>query len=284
VPGYGLFDARWPFLFNSYYEGEGERHARVRRGMISRPALDEVYAYRAHVDRALVEALPGLAPAVRDLVELGLNHEEQHQELMLMDMLATFAENPLLARPSGRRGPRLLLRWSDGMDDRADGRGRDRPFGGGFASTARGRGTRLCSAPHALADRLVTNGEWLRFIEEGGYSRPELWLSDGWAWVCENRIDAPLYWRGAKRVDALRARRAEAGRACRAGLSHQLLRGRCLRALGRGAASDGGGVGNGCIGARSRSGNQLDEAGPVRPQPRRHQGCSRCSAMCGNGR
>ena len=95
VPGYRLFDERWPYLFNSYYEGEGPRHARARRGMLSRPSLDEVRAYRAHVDEALDRALPALPPQALELVELGIHHEQQHEELLLTDILAAFAENPL---------------------------------------------------------------------------------------------------------------------------------------------------------------------------------------------
>src|SRR5213075_3090605 len=95
VTGYRLHDERWPYLFNSYYEGEGERHARPRRGMISRPSLDEVRDWRRAVDGALAGALPSLPPAALALVELGIQHEQQHQELFLTDLLATFAENPL---------------------------------------------------------------------------------------------------------------------------------------------------------------------------------------------
>src|SRR5579884_2420645 len=95
VLGYRSFDERWAFLFNSYYEAEGPRHARPRRGMLSRPSLDEVRAYRAHVDDALERAFPSLSPAALEVVELGINHEQQHQELFLTDILATFAENPL---------------------------------------------------------------------------------------------------------------------------------------------------------------------------------------------
>src|SRR4051794_24345310 len=95
VAGYALFDERWPFLFNSYYDGEGERHARPRRGMLSRPSLDEVRAYRAHVDEALERSLESLPPAALKLIELGTHHEQQHQELFLTDILATLAENPL---------------------------------------------------------------------------------------------------------------------------------------------------------------------------------------------
>src|SRR3954469_8002336 len=95
VPGYRAYDERWAYLFNSYYEGEGERHPRPRRGMLSRPSLDEVRRYRAHVDAALDESLPDLPPVALARIELGLHHEQQHQELMLTDMLAAMAENPL---------------------------------------------------------------------------------------------------------------------------------------------------------------------------------------------
>src|SRR5437588_9688963 len=94
APGYRVFDERWAFLFNSYYEAEGPRHARPRRGMLSRPSLDEIRAYRAHVDEALDHALPSLQANALELIELGINHEQQHQELFLTDILATFAESP----------------------------------------------------------------------------------------------------------------------------------------------------------------------------------------------
>src|SRR5437667_6958734 len=95
VPGYRVFDDRWAFLFNSYYEAEGPRHARPRRGMLSRPSLEDIRGYRAHVDEALEHALPSLSANVLELVELGINHEQQHQELLLTDILAALAENPL---------------------------------------------------------------------------------------------------------------------------------------------------------------------------------------------
>lgn len=195
VGGYALFDERFPFLFNSYYEGEGERHARPRRGMLSRPSLDEILVYRSHVDAALVDALPGLNAEARSLLELGLNHEQQHQELMLMDMLATFAENPLLPAmwESVAATPAPLPdapNWIEGRTDIVE-IGHD---GSGFAFDSEGPRHEVLLRPHALAERLVANGEWLRFIDEGGYGRPELWLSDGWAWVQAQAIEAPLYW------------------------------------------------------------------------------------------
>ena len=195
LPGYRLYDQRWAYLFNSYYEGEGERLARDRRGMIARPSLDEVRGWRSHVDGALAEALPGLPARALELVELGLNHEQQHQELMLMDLKAALAENPL--RPAlwpADPAPAALpdpLRWVEGRTGLVEIGHR----GPGFAFDCETPRHRAYLHPHALADRLVTNGEWLRFIESGGYSRPELWLSDGWGWVQAQGIEAPLYWR-----------------------------------------------------------------------------------------
>lgn len=195
VPGYALHDERWPFLFNSYYEGEGERHARARRGMVSRPSLDEVMAYRAHVDAALAAALPTLSEEARVLVELGLHHEQQHQELMLMDIKASFFANPLLpamwppapAQPSAMPGP---IGWIEGADGIVE-IGHTRP---GFAFDCEGPRHRSLLHPHALADRLVTNADWTAFIDDGGYARADLWLSDGWAWVRADGVAAPLYW------------------------------------------------------------------------------------------
>jgi ergothioneine biosynthesis protein EgtB len=196
VPGYRPHDERWAYLFNSYYEGEGDRHPRPRRGMLSRPSLDEVRAYRAAVDAAVIAAIGDL-PA--DLVELGLHHEQQHQELMLMDLLATFRENPL--RPAVWEGaapaPAALaapMRWIEGAEGLAEiGDGGD-----GFAFDNERPRHKAWLHPHALADRPVTNAEWLGFIADGGYANPLLWLADGWAWVQENRVEAPLYWLGTE--------------------------------------------------------------------------------------
>jgi ergothioneine biosynthesis protein EgtB len=198
LPGYRLFDASWAYLFNSYYEGEGERHPRGERGMLSRPSLEQILDYRSHVDEALTAALPSLQPRALALVELGLHHEEQHQELMLMDLKAAFAANPL--RPALWQAPAPEptalpepLRWIPGATGLVEiGHG-----GAGFAFDCEGPRHRVWLNPHALADRLVTNAEWLGFIAEHGYSRPELWLADGWAWVQAERIEAPLYWRRA---------------------------------------------------------------------------------------
>ncbi len=208
VAGYQLFDERWPYLFNSYYEGEGERHARPKRGMLSRPSLDEVRAYRAHVDEALERALPSLPPQVLELVELGINHEQQHQELFLTDILATFAENPL--EPAYGELPPLPcfavepLSWHRGREGVVE----IGASGDGFAFDSERPRHRAMLAPHEIANRRVTNSEWREFIADGGYSTPTLWLSDGWAWVQQEGTSAPLYWRDGESEFTLGGRRA----------------------------------------------------------------------------
>jgi len=196
VPGYQACDDRFAFLFNSYYNAEGERQPRDRRGMLSRPTLREILDYRAWVDAAVAEAIPSLSAAVRDRIELGLNHEQQHQELMLMDMLATFAENPLAPAlwepaPAPPAPPASRPAWVEGETGLVE-IGHDRSAFGFDCEAPRHR---ALLHPHALADRLVVNGEWLGFIDDGGYRQPELWLADGWAWAVDNRVEAPLYWR-----------------------------------------------------------------------------------------
>ncbi|MBO9621862.1 MAG: ergothioneine biosynthesis protein EgtB [Sphingomonas sp.] len=195
LPGYRLHDDRWPYLFNSYYEAEGQRHARTRRGMLSRPSLAEVLAYRAHVTEALIDALPVLPGAALALVELGCNHEQQHQELLLTDILHHFSANPLEPAlwPAAPKVPVAMpgpIGWIEGATGSIEiGHG-----DAGFAFDCEGPRHAVLLHPHALADRTVTNGEWAAFIADGGYRDPRLWLADGWAWVQANRIEAPLYW------------------------------------------------------------------------------------------
>ncbi|USI74197.1 ergothioneine biosynthesis protein EgtB [Sphingomonas morindae] len=196
VPGYTPYDPRWAFLFNSYYEAEGARMARPRRGLLTRPSLDEVRAYRAAVDAALDAALPALDEAARALIALGCEHEEQHQELLLTDLLHLFAQNPLAPaafaaeprRPSAAPAP---LAWVEGRSGAVE-IGHD---GAGFAFDCEGPRHVQWLVPHALADRPITNGEWRAFVEDGGYRTASLWLADGWAWVQAEGIVAPAYWR-----------------------------------------------------------------------------------------
>ena len=194
VPGYRLFNDRWPFLFNSYYEGEGERHARPRRGMLSRPSLEEVRKWRVAVDEALQSALPDLPPEGRTLVELGINHEQQHQELFLTDILATFAENPLEPAYGSIEQAACYatepLSWIDGREGTIE-------IGApakGFAFDCERPSHQTLLHPHRLANRCVTCGEWQQFIDDGGYRTASLWLSDGWDWVRREQVERPFYW------------------------------------------------------------------------------------------
>ena len=193
--GYRPHDERWAYLFNSYYEGEGDRHDRPLRGMLSRPSLAELLDYRAAVDTALLASLPCLPPPVRALVELGLQHEQQHQELMLMDMLAAMAANPL--RPAvWAPGHVSTLSASSELEWRPQPGGivEIGHAGTGFAFDCEAPRHRIFLRPYALANRPVSNAEWQAFMDAGGYADPLLWLSDGWAWVRAERIEAPLYW------------------------------------------------------------------------------------------
>jgi ergothioneine biosynthesis protein EgtB len=195
LSGYRPFEERYAFLFNSYYEAEGPRHERPRRGMLSRPSLDEVRAYRAHVDFALEQALPSLPPVALELIELGINHEQQHQELFLTDILATLAANPIEPTYGELPPPACFavepLSWHRGREGIVEiGAAKD-----GFAFDCERPRHRLFLNRHRLANRRVTNQEWREFIDDGGYRSPTLWLSDGWDWVQREALAAPLYWR-----------------------------------------------------------------------------------------
>lgn len=193
APGYRVFDERWAFLHNSYYEAEGARIARSARGLLSRPTLAEVLNYRAEVTAAM-EGLLG-NPDLASLIELGIAHEQQHQELLLTDIKHALWCNPL--------GPAM---WDEVVDlapphieqdwqSHPGGIARVGHQAGGFAFDNEGPAHRVLIEPFALASRLATNAEWAEFIADGGYTDARLWLSDGWAWVNREQISAPLYWR-----------------------------------------------------------------------------------------
>ncbi|MEM7775680.1 MAG: ergothioneine biosynthesis protein EgtB [Pseudomonadota bacterium] len=197
VPTYRRFDDDFSFLFNSYYETLGKRQPRPRRGMITRPTLETVLRYREHVDAAvyaLLETSHDLA--VSELVELGCHHEQQHQELLLTDILHLFAQNPL--QPPYKDPEPLAVdpnaETEQGWHDVAGGLVEIGHDGNGFSFDSEGPRHRVFTEPFALADRPVTNGEWIAFIEDGGYRNPLLWLSDGWHAVQANDWWAPLYW------------------------------------------------------------------------------------------
>lgn len=197
------FDPHYAYLFNSYYEALGARHPRPQRGLLTRPSLDEVMAYRRHVDEAVAEFIECAgAPAWRQaapLLVLGLHHEQQHQELMLTDVKHLLSLNPLQpayapsAAAQAAALPAPALRWQPfegGLVEVGHA-------GAGFAFDNEGPRHRRWLDPFELASRPVSCGEYLAFIRDGGYRRPELWLSDGWASVASQGWEAPMYWQGA---------------------------------------------------------------------------------------
>ena len=201
VPGHRPFDPAFHHLFNSYYESLGPRHPRPQRGLVTRPSLEQVHAYRAHVDAAM-QAFMEQAPAsvwaqAQPLLELGLQHEQQHQELIVTDLLHLLSCNPRLPAWRAREGPALRLaaavqplRWlrhPGGVVEIGHS-------GEGFAFDNEAPRHPVLLRPFELADRLVTCGEFLAFVEDGGYRQPGLWLSDGWAAVQQQGWHAPAYW------------------------------------------------------------------------------------------
>jgi ergothioneine biosynthesis protein EgtB len=199
APGYQPFDTRFFHLFNSYYESLGPRHPRPQRGLLTRPSLQEVHAYRAHVDAAMARFIADADAqrwqAAAPLVELGLQHEQQHQELILTDILHALSCNPLL--PAWQSAPALRiahsaapLRWLEGPEGIAHvGHGDE-----GFAFDNETPRHAVLLQPYRIADRLVTCGEFLEFVQDGGYGEPAHWLSDGWAAVQAQGWKAPAYW------------------------------------------------------------------------------------------
>ena len=198
-PSYKIFDERFPFLFNSYYVAAGPRHARPQRGLITRPNGEDVAAYRAHVDKAvehLIETVPAQdARRVFEILEIGLHHEQQHQELLITDILHAFAQNPTdpaydanWQPPRAAQGPRGFVEVPSGIRKI----GHD---GDGFCFDNETPRHEELIANVRIARHLVTNAEWLEFIDAGGYETSSLWLSDGWASVQNEGWQAPGYWR-----------------------------------------------------------------------------------------
>jgi ergothioneine biosynthesis protein EgtB len=198
LPGYRVFHPAFRNLFNSYYNAVGERPLRALRHTLTRPALGEVHAYRGHVDEAMGKLLSReVPPEVIDLVTLGLNHEQQHQELILTDVKYGLAANPMrpsyreaLANRSSSAETAPALRWHS-FPEGVYPVGFD---GDGFAFDNERPRHNVFLAPFRLASRLVTNGEYLEFMRESGYETATLWLSDGWDCVRANQWKAPLYW------------------------------------------------------------------------------------------
>lgn len=269
VAGYRVFDDRFGFLFNSYYEAVGARHPRAARGLLTRPALDRVLAWREHVDAALDASWGRLPAAALGLIELAVAHEQQHQELLLTDILHLFAANPIepivyaappaaptRAVPDGRA-------WTS---HRAGvvrvGAAQSSPA---FSFDCEGPAHEVLLRPFALAGACVSNADWADFIADGGYWTAALWLADGWGWVNREAIAAPLYWFDDGTSFTLSGRVERAADAPVVHLSHYEADAFATWAGARlptefewetaGAGSD------------PASGNQLDAPGTIAPRP-----------------
>jgi ergothioneine biosynthesis protein EgtB len=200
LAGYRVFDERFEYCFNSYYETVGPRHPRPKRGLLTRPSAQEVRDYRAYVDAALDRLFDtALTPDAAQLIELGINHEQQHQELLLTDILSLFAAEPL--KPAYREtgsgvaaGSSEPLTWRS-FDGGIFAVGH---AGKGFAYDNEGPRHDELIRPFKLANRCVTNAEWIEFIADGGYANPTLWLADGWNTVRAENWNAPLYFEQAE--------------------------------------------------------------------------------------
>ena len=202
APGYEVVHKDFAFLFNSYYEAAGPRHARFARGLITRPTVAEVADYRHRVSAAMTALIEQCDEAtfarIAPVLDIGINHEQQHQELILMDILNLFAANPLhpayrpfRMEPARAVRPAGFLDFPGGIFEIGHG-------GDGFSYDNEGPRHAVLLRPYRLADRAVTNGEWIDFIADGGYRRPDLWLADGWARVKAGEYAAPLYWEQAE--------------------------------------------------------------------------------------
>jgi ergothioneine biosynthesis protein EgtB len=202
LPGYQVFHPKFGYLFNSYYEAVGQRHPRPQRGLLSRPSVEEIYRYRAYVDQGMGSLLKDLAdPALVSLVLLGLNHEQQHQELLLTDIKHLLSLNPLrpayrsdLPAPAAPGLPVSKEQWLDypgGLYPVGDQGGEQ---GAAFVFDNECPAHLVYLQDYYLSHRLTSNGEYLEFIRAGGYGQPEYWLSEGWSLMQTEQWNAPLYW------------------------------------------------------------------------------------------
>ncbi|MBO6522063.1 MAG: ergothioneine biosynthesis protein EgtB [Rhodospirillales bacterium] len=194
--GYAAFNPNYNYLFNSYYEQIGDRHARPERGMLTRPPLSDIHAYRSHVDAAM-QAYLEQSPEndILELIELGLHHEQQHQELLLTDIKHALSRNPLNPAYHPPRPSDATRNRERGWTAHAGGLVEIGHDGNGFAFDCEGPRHKAWLEPFSIASHPVSNGDYIEFIENGGYTTAELWLSDGWAMCQEQGWSAPLYWR-----------------------------------------------------------------------------------------
>jgi ergothioneine biosynthesis protein EgtB len=193
APGYRPFDVRYEYLFNSYYKQLGSHPQRGSRGLMSRPSLEEVHAYRRWVDEEMDRHFDHADEKARAIIELGLNHEQQHQELIITDV-----KHALWSMPLGPKGSNRLRAVASAppaqWEEIAGGVYQVGHSGEGFAFDNEGPRHEVLLHSYGIAARPVTNAEFLEFMQDGGYSKPELWLSDGWDTVCARNWNAPLYW------------------------------------------------------------------------------------------
>ncbi len=199
VAGYTPFDPKFKVLFNSYYKQLGAHPNRGSRGLMSRPSLEHVHQYRAHVDRAISDLLCHDIPdaEILELIELGLNHEQQHQELILTDIKHAVWSSPLRAQPAHDTNfpsQTALLTWIP-IEGGIHSVGHE---GDSFAFDNERPRHDVLLRPFRIASRAVTNAEYMEFMADGSYRRPQLWLSDGWDAVCANQWNSPLYWEGGE--------------------------------------------------------------------------------------
>jgi ergothioneine biosynthesis protein EgtB len=198
MPGFRPYHPQYRMLFNSYYEAVGPRFTRAERGLLTRPSVDEIEAYRCAIDEAMLDLLSrpdGTWQKLAQRVEVGLQHEQQHQELLLTDLQHAFSRNPLSPIYTARIQPTLQVAPEPqrfvGFEAGLSSIGYD---DNGFAFDNERPRHRVFAEPFELASRLVTASEYLEFVQDGGYRRPELWLSEGWAAVQSEGLSAPLYW------------------------------------------------------------------------------------------
>lgn len=201
VPDYTIVDPAFNFLFNSYYDSVGKRHARPQRGLLTRPSLDRVKDYRRHVDDHMTRLLTQQEEAVHGLVTIGLHHEMQHQELFVTDILHALSHNPL--HPALRQDslpssqtistPADMIAFDGGLTEIGAPQANSMTWAG-FSYDCEQPVHKVYVQPFKLASRLVNNADWLAFMEDGGYRDPLLWLSDGWAQIQAHDWQAPLYW------------------------------------------------------------------------------------------
>lgn len=196
LPGYQVFDEDFAFIFNSYYNSLGTRILRASRGNLTRPYVEQVYAYRVYVDRHVLQLLDSgkVDSALAELLVLGLNHEQQHQELLITDLKYILGHNPMFpvyktALSAGQNSPN-----AEGWVSMEEGVYEIGFSGDGFCYDNEWGRHKVYLHPFAISRALVTNGEYMEFIADKGYERFELWLDEGWSWVNEHQVGAPFYW------------------------------------------------------------------------------------------